>query len=42
MPTHAQLLSELEITAELARSRMERKPVRSAEIIFASKTAWAG
>jgi recombination protein RecA len=41
-PTHTQLLSELEITAELVRSRMERKPVRSAEIIFASKTAWAG
>jgi recombination protein RecA len=41
-PTHAQLLSEMEITAELVRSRMERKPVRSAEITFASKTAWAG
>jgi len=41
-PTHAQLLSKLEITAELVRSRMERKPARSAEITFASKTAWAG
>jgi hypothetical protein len=41
-PTHAQLLTELEITAELVRSRLERKPVRSAEITFASKTAWAG
>jgi hypothetical protein len=41
-PTHAQLLTGLEITAELVRSRMERKPVRSAEITFASKTAWAG
>jgi|CZKJ01.1.fsa_nt_gi recombination protein RecA len=41
-PTHAQLLSGLEITAELVRSRMDRKPVRSAEITFASKTAWAG
>ena len=41
-PTHAQLLTGLEITAELVRSRMERKPVCSAEITFASKTAWAG
>jgi recombination protein RecA len=41
-PTHAQLLTEMEITAELVRSRMDRKPVRSAEITFASKTAWAG
>jgi len=41
-PSHAQLMMKLEITAELVRSRMERKPVRSAEITFASKTAWAG
>jgi hypothetical protein len=41
-PTHAQLLSELEITAEIVRSRVDRKPARSAEITFASKTAWAG
>jgi hypothetical protein len=41
-PSHAQLLTKLEITAELAQSRLERKPVRSAEITFASKTAWAG
>jgi hypothetical protein len=40
--SHAQLLTELEITAEIVRSRMDRKPVRSAEITFASKTAWAG
>jgi hypothetical protein len=39
---HAQLLTELEITAELVRSRQERKPVCSAEITFACKTAWAG
>jgi hypothetical protein len=42
VPTHARLLTGLEITAELVRSRLERKPVRSAEITFASKTAWAG
>jgi hypothetical protein len=41
-PTHAQLLTGLEITAEIVRSRMDRKPARSAEITFASKTAWAG
>jgi recombination protein RecA len=42
IPAHVQLLSELEITAEIVRSRMERKPVRSAEITFTSKTAWTG
>jgi hypothetical protein len=41
-PSHAQLLTELEITAEIVRSRMERKPASSAEITFAGKTAWAG
>jgi hypothetical protein len=41
-PTHAQLLTGLELTAEVVRSRLERKPARSAEITFASKTAWAG
>jgi hypothetical protein len=40
--THAQLLTELEITAEIVRSRMDRKPAGFAEITFASKTAWAG
>jgi hypothetical protein len=41
-PSHAQLLTELKITAEVVRSRLERKPASSAEITFASKTAWAG
>jgi recombination protein RecA len=40
-PAHAQLLIGLEITAELMRSRLERKPSRSTAA-FASKTAWAG
>jgi recombination protein RecA len=40
-PAHAQLLTGLEITAELIRSRLERKPARSTAA-FASKTAWAG
>jgi recombination protein RecA len=37
---HAQLLTGLNITAELIRSRLDRKPARS--IAFATKTAWAG
>jgi hypothetical protein len=41
-PAHAQLLTGLEITAELLRSRLERKPVRAASMAFTSKTAWAG
>jgi len=39
-PSHTQLLTGLNITAELARSRLDRKPSRS--ISFATKTAWAG
>lgn len=41
-PAHTQLLTEVNITAELVRTRMERKPTRSVEITFAGKTAWAG
>jgi hypothetical protein len=41
-PTHAQLLTELEISVEIVRSRLDRKPVCSAEITFTSKTAWVG
>ncbi|MGZ6383725.1 MAG: hypothetical protein ACXWSZ_22780 [Bdellovibrionota bacterium] len=40
-PTHTKLLTKLEITAELIRSRLERKPARSTAS-FATKTAWAG
>jgi len=39
-PTHAQLLTGLQINAELIRSRLDRKPARS--VMFDSKTAWAG
>ncbi len=39
-PSHTQLLASLEISAELVRSRLERKPARS--ITFETKTAWAG
>jgi hypothetical protein len=38
--THAQLLSGLDINAEIIRTRLERKPARS--ISFTTKTAWAG
>ena len=39
-PSHAQLLTGLDITAELIRSRLDRKPARS--VMFETKTAWAG
>jgi hypothetical protein len=39
-PSHAQLFVELEIHAELIRSRLDRKPARS--VAFQTKTAWAG
>ncbi|HKH98845.1 MAG TPA: hypothetical protein VJ999_07030 [Candidatus Sulfotelmatobacter sp.] len=39
-PAHAHLLTGLDITAELIRSRIERKPACS--VTFESKTAWAG
>ena len=39
-PSHAHLLTELKINAELIRSRLDRKPARS--ITFETKTAWAG
>jgi recombination protein RecA len=38
--SHTQLLTELQIRAELIRSRLERKPSRS--IAFETRTAWAG
>ena len=39
-PSHAHLFTELEIHAELIRSRLDRKPAQS--ITFETKTAWAG
>jgi len=39
-PTHAHLLTGMNINAELIRSRLDRKPARS--VTFATKTAWAG
>jgi recombination protein RecA len=42
IPAHGQLLQGLRVHVELMRSRLERKPVRSASSVFLSKTAWAG
>jgi hypothetical protein len=39
-PSHANLLTELKIHAELIRSRLDRKPASS--VAFETKTAWAG
>ena len=39
-PTHVHLFSGLQITADLIRSRVDRKPSQS--ITFTTKTAWAG
>ena len=41
-PAHAQLLRGLSINAELLRSRLERKPVRSVHASFNTKMSWAG
>jgi len=41
VPAPMQLLTGLDITAELIRSRLERKPTRSTAV-FASQTAWVG
>jgi hypothetical protein len=39
-PPHTQLFTGLNITAELIRSRLDRKPARA--VMFETKTAWAG
>jgi hypothetical protein len=40
VPSHAQLLEQIEIKAELMRSRLERKPANSAFVAFSSRTSW--
>jgi hypothetical protein len=40
-PAHSELLDQFEITAELLRSRLERKPAQSATN-FRSRAVWAG
>jgi recombination protein RecA len=41
-PSHAELLSGMEIHAEVLRSRTERKPVQSVSAAFQTKAAWTG
>ena len=41
-PAHAELFDKFEVTAELSRTRLERKPVQSAITSFESRSAWAG
>jgi hypothetical protein len=41
-PAHAELLDSFEITVELLRSRLERKPMQSATANFSTHAAWAG
>ena len=40
--SHAELLDEFEIKAELLRSRLERQPVQSVTASFNSRASWAG
>jgi hypothetical protein len=42
VPTHAQLLKEFQIEAEIVRSRLERKPAGSVKASFATQTIRAG
>ena len=39
---HTQLLDEIEVEVELLRSRLQRKPARSAVTSFCSRAVWAG
>ncbi|HEV8525548.1 MAG TPA: hypothetical protein VGQ71_13715 [Terriglobales bacterium] len=42
VPTHARLLRGISVSAEVVRSRLERKPVRAASANFETRAAWAG
>ena len=41
-PTHAQLLEKMQIEAELARTRLERKPMQSVKATFATRAVRTG
>lgn len=41
-PAHAELFDKFEVTAELLRSRLKRKPMQSVIASFESRSAWAG
>ncbi len=40
-PSHAELLTRISVETELVRSRVERKPVRSANVHFETYAQWA-
>jgi recombination protein RecA len=42
LPAHAQLLRGMQVTAQVVRSRLARKPVASAQASFSARTLWAG
>jgi hypothetical protein len=42
VPTHARLLRGISVSAEVVRSRLERKPVRAVNANFETRAAWAG
>jgi len=42
LPSHAQLLRGMQVTAQVVRSRLARKPVASAQTSFSTRTLWAG
>ena len=41
LPAHAQLLRGMDVTAQVVRSRLPRKPTAFAQTSFASRAAWA-
>ena len=42
VPTHARLLRGISVSAEVVRSRLERKPVRAVNANFEPRASWAG
>ena len=42
VPTHARLLRGISVSAEVVRSRLERKPVHAVNANFETRAAWAG
>ncbi len=42
LPTHAELLQEMRVEAEITRSRLERKPMQSVRTQFKTQTVGAG
>jgi hypothetical protein len=42
LPSHTQLLRGMQVTAQVVRSRLARKPAASAQTSFSARTLWAG